>query len=152
MPDTFAELSALLETDPSAYREKISRMRTEDPARLARFIEHMRTEIERAHEHEDRPMTEAEVKVLIEHTAEALQWPRRRVLAEALLRLREVAVYGPPERFRPLTPPETQAERKGRYARRFSSVQALVLGDVKAGLRAIESTSSTRMRVVKPTD
>lgn len=141
----FEQLNVLLECDPSAYRQEVRRMKEEDPARFEQYIQHMRQDLARAHEAEDRPLTEAEIDGLVDNTAEAMGWTVRRTLAEAILRLRRDSLYSN-DQFVPVTPSEDLEHRRNRYMRRHSSIRALVLGDVKAAVAAHESM----LKAIKP--
>lgn len=125
----FAGLFELLSKDPDAYLAEVERMRRLEPERYALLIEVMRREVERANEAEDRPLTASETDELVDRTSAELGWPRERVIAEGVLRLR-LARHDPS--FKPMTPEHDAAKRAGRYARRRSSMNALVVGDVKA--------------------
>lgn len=135
MERTFDELTRLLTDNPLEYRARLERLRSEDPALLEAYVERMRSELELANAREDRPLTDREVEDMIDSTAKALGWSRHRVLAEAVLRLRGLALYGVTDGFTPVTPEVTDEARAGRYVRRHSSIRALALGEVRA-LRA----------------
>lgn len=136
--DDVETLIAQLERDPAAFRRTLQRMRASDPNRFAAVVEHVRTELEQSNEREDRPLSVREIEELIALTSKDLRWSRARVLAEAVLRLREAHAG---EGFRPMTPEEGRA-RFGRYRRRRSSIERLLLG--QAATRA-ESPGRYRM-------
>ena len=125
----FTRLFALLESDPDAYLAEVARMKRDQPERYARLLEVMGRAVERTNEAEDQPMTELEVEEVIERTCAELGWPRERVIAEGVLRLRAARAEG---KFTPVTPEHDPKRRPGRYARRRSSMDALVIGDVNA--------------------
>jgi hypothetical protein len=117
--NTFATLERLIEKDPDAYRRELARMRREEPERLERFIAYVRKKLGPT-KREDPPVTDADVEALARELESKLGWPRERVLAEALLRLHEVADE---EAFTPRTPPHYQPTPA---LRRRNSVEAML--------------------------
>lgn len=124
MQKTYADLACLAERDPVAYRAEVERLRTVEPSRFEAFVDYLRVKLEHANAAEDRPLTPEEVDAAIARTATELGWSRSRVLAEAILRLRVSALLTPG--YVPLTPPDNPGPHT--YARRHSSIRALVLG------------------------
>ena len=92
-------------------------------------IEQLRADLANAHECEDRPLTSNELETLITQTRAVLGWSRDRIITEGVLRLREALESNEP--FQPLTPPATRAARRGKYLRRYASIEAMVLGRPK---------------------
>lgn len=145
MPQRINELLTLLLTEPARARTEIANLRTREPERFALLVDCMRAELEKTHATEDRPLTAEELDAAVTDLAAELRWSRQRVISEAILRLR-VSVREV-EAFKPVTPEETVEARRasGRYARRRSSIQAIVLGDVKA-LAEKHERKSERMK------
>lgn len=133
---TFDELARLLDTDPAEYRARLNHLREHEPEVLTAYVENMRQELEAANEREDRALTDDELEDLILNTADALGWSRERVVSEGVLRLRAAALYGEGGAFKPLTPEPEPASRVGAYKRRYSSIRALALGEIRAALKA----------------
>jgi len=126
---SFAELERLIEKDPDSYRRELARMRREEPERLERFIAHVRRKLGPA-KREDPPVTPEDVEALATELESKLGWPRERVLAEALLRLHDVA---DDEAFTPRTPPHYQPKPR---LRRTRSVEALAMVPTTSRSRA----------------
>lgn len=132
--DTFCELADLLDRDPDEYRRVVDRLKRDNPSAFEAFVDHVRAELATTHERDDRPLTPEEITDMIDRTARELGWPRERVVSEGVMRLR-AAMHDASRPFRPVTPERDPAKRRTGYARRHSSMRALVVGDVQAVLK-----------------